>query len=185
MMENYLGNNDYKKEDELEALSYFIPIYKAVAGDFLEIIEVSERPDFICKRSDGALVGVEITRARRSNPNDVLYDVIVNKNINMVPDQAIDVIQTLINKKGEKIKAGDWKLSGKTILIIQLQESPLSELVSSLTESVFPDLPEYGFCEIWLADFSEIDAYDNIELLCLFPVSMRGYFKRPLQKPYG
>lgn len=180
-----MGNNDYKKEDELEALSYFIPIYKEVAGDFLEVIEVYERPDFICKRSEGALVGVELVQVRRSHPNDVLYDVIVNKNINMVPDQAIDLIQTLLENKEEKRKADGWRLSEKTILIIQLQESPLWELVSSLTEGVFPDLPAYGFCEIWLADFSEIDTYNNIELFCLFPVSMRGYFKRPLQKPYG
>ncbi len=180
-----MGNNDSKKEAELEALRYFIPIYKEVTDDFLEVIEDSERPDFICKRSDGALVGVELARVRRGHPNDVLYDVIVNKNIKMVPDQAIDLIQTLIENKEEKRKANDWKLSEKTILIIQLQESPLRELTSVLTVDTFPDLPGFGFFEIWLADFSEKDAYNNIELFCLFPLHMRGYFRRHLQKPYG
>lgn len=180
-----MGDNNYKKEAELEALSYFNPIYEEIIEDFLEVVEVSERPDFICKRNDGSLVGVEIVQVRRGHPNDVLYDKIINKNINMVPDQAIDLIQTLIYIKEEKRKSNDWKLPERTILIVQLQDSPLWEIAGSLTEELFPDLPEYGFFEIWFADFSEIEAYNNIELFCLFPARMRGYYKRPLQKPYG
>lgn len=180
-----MGNNTYKKETELDAFGYFNSIYKEVADDFLEVIDFSERPDFICKRNDGSLVGVELVQVRRGHPNDVLHDITVNKNINMVPEQAIDLIQTLIFEKEKKRKANDWKFAEKTILIIQLQESPLWELTNALTEDIFPDFQDYGFCEIWLADFSEIDAYSDIELFCLFPLHMRGYFKRPLQKPYG
>ena len=180
-----LGNNDYKKEVELEALGYFNPIYEDIVDDFLEVVKVSERPDFICKRNDGSLVGVELVQVRRGHPDEVFYDKIINKNINMLPDQAIDLIQTLIHIKEEKRKSKDWQLSERTILIVQLQESPLWEIASSLTEELFPDLPEYGFCEIWLADFSELEAYNNIELFCFFPSHMRGYYKRPLQKPYG
>lgn len=180
-----MGDNGYKKEAELEVLTYFNPIYEEVVEDFLEVVEASERPDFICKRNDGSLVGVEIVQVRRGHPNEVFYDKIINKNIHIVPDQAIDLIQTLIYTKEEKRKSKDWKLSERTILIVQLQESPLWEIAGSLTEELFPDLPEYGFSEIWLADFSEIDAYNNIELFCLFPPHMEGYYKRPLQKPYG
>ena len=180
-----MGNNSYKKEVELEDLSYFNPIYEEITDDFLEVVEVTERPDFVCKRKDGSIVGVELVKVRRGHPNDVLYDEIINKNINMVTDRAIDLIKALIYKKEEKRKDKDWKFSENTILIIQLKESPLWELANSLTEDLFPDLPDYGFCEIWLADFSELDAYNNIELFCLFPPNMFGYYKSPLQKPYS
>ncbi|WP_347275572.1 hypothetical protein [Candidatus Kuenenia sp.] len=108
-----MGDNGYKKEAELEVLTYFNPIYEEVVEDFLEVVEASERPDFICKRNDGSLVGVEIVQVRRGHPNEVFYDKIINKNINIVPDQAIDLIQTLIytkeEKRREKAKIGNYR----------------------------------------------------------------------------
>ncbi|MCG6535042.1 MAG: hypothetical protein L7F78_10180 [Syntrophales bacterium LBB04] len=103
----------------------------------------------------------------------------------MIPDQVLDLIQFFIDIKEEKRKSKTWKLSERTILIIYLQESPLWEIISALKEDLFPDIQGYGFIEIWIADLSEIEAYNNIELFCLFPPRISGYYKRPIQKPYG
>lgn len=180
-----MGDDICKKELEREVLEYFNPIYKIVTHDFLEVIEESERPDFICKRKNGELVGVEIVQARRGHPDDIFFEKVINKNINMSPDKAIDIIQTLIYEKEQKRKTLNWQLPDNTILIVQLKESPLWEIAEAMTEDFFPDLPSYGFCEIWLADFSKIDAFNNIELSCLYPQNLSGYYKRPMQKPYG
>lgn len=180
-----MGDDILKKENEKETLDYFNAIYEEVVGDYLEIIEAREQPDFICRRNDGMLVGVELVQVRRGHPNDVFYDKYINKNLTMVPNQVLDIIQTIIFRKEEKRKSINWKLSKNTILIIHLQESPLWEIANALTEELFPGLEEYGFIEIWVADFSELDAYNNIELFCLFPPTISGYYKRPLQKPFG
>ena len=45
-------------------------------GESLAIIECSERPDFICKRPDGTLVGVELTRVMR-DPESARCDLIM------------------------------------------------------------------------------------------------------------
>ncbi len=181
-----MENNRLKKDNETRILNYFNTTYEKVVGDSLEIIKSDERPDFICKRKDGTLVGVELVQVRRSHPNDVIYDQCINKNLTMHPTQTLDIIPYIIYNKAEKIKSKDWSLPEKTILIIHLSESPLWEINEAiLTDESLPDLEAYGFIEIWMADFSEIDAYNNIELLCLFPTTIRGYYERPLQKPYG
>ena len=180
-----MGADNHKKEQELEVLEYFNPIYEIVTNDFLEIVELSERPDFICKRKNGNLIGVEITQVRRGHPNDVFHDKFVNNNNNLHPTESISIIQYLLHAKEKKRESNGWGLPEETILIIQLKESPLWEMANTLTGDFFPDIPMYGFCEIWLADFSEIEAYNNVELFCLFPHVLYGYYKRPMQKPYG
>jgi len=48
-----LGYDILKKENEKEALEYFNAIYEDVIGDYLEIVEDREQPDFICKSPVG------------------------------------------------------------------------------------------------------------------------------------
>jgi hypothetical protein len=54
-----------KKMIEEEELYLFLDAYAIVTGDCLGCVQQSERPDFICERSDGSLVGVELTRIMR------------------------------------------------------------------------------------------------------------------------
>ena len=175
----------YKKHEEIEVLNNFNNFYLEITDDYLKIVQVTERPDFICKRNDNTLVGVELVQIRRGHPELVLFDEIVNKNINMIPEKALELIQHLIMIKEEKRQSKDWQLSDLNILIVQLIESPLWEIKKYLFKEYFTDLKDYGFIEIWLADFTEFEAYNNIELFCLYPFSQWGYYKRPLQKPYG
>lgn len=180
-----MSNGDFKKERELETLSYFNQVYEEATGDYLEVVKSCERPDFICKRNDGTVVGVELVRILRGHPNDRFADQILNKNYYMEPGQAIDLIQIFSSIKEEKRQSKGWRHSEKTILIMELIESPLSELSQLLSEELFPDIADSGFLEVWLADLSEIEAYGNIELFCLHPREWWGYYKRPLQKPYS
>jgi hypothetical protein len=61
----------------------------------------------------------------------------------------------------------------------------LSEITGCISEECLPDLFAVGFEEVWLADFSEVEAYDNVELFCVRPEELRGYYYRGIQKPYG
>lgn len=180
-----INHNDIQKEQELQVLEYFCPIYEHLTGDLLEIVEYSERPDFICTRNDRELVGIEIVQVRSGDPGTKVLDMVLFRNSKMLPEKAIDIISSLIYEKELKRKSGDWKQKNNTMLILQLLESPLREIHTALNSDMFPDLPEYGFAEIWLADFTEIEEYDNIELFCLYPPRLEGYYKRPMKKPYS
>jgi hypothetical protein len=60
-------------------------------------------------------------------------------------------------------------------------ECPLGEFDSELE----PPPDPHGFKEIWLADYSELEAYGNIELFCLHPDRLWGYYESVRGKPYG
>ena len=174
-----------KKENESEHLRYFIEAYDNFLGKSLDIVSESERPDFICKRAKGKKVGIELAQIRRGHPNDIFYDQIVKKQEYMLPDEAIDKINETIFLKSEKLKEKNWQISGSNILVIELNDIPLYQIASYFEYTSLPDVLTSGFQEIWLADFTGIEAYDNLELFCLFPKKLFGYYKRPLQKPYG
>jgi len=174
-----------KKEAEQESLCYFLDAYKTATGKALEILEVTERPDFICARQNGTRVGVELARVRRGHPNDILWDELIEKQNFMSQDDALEMIQTIANEKEDKRKDPDWKLSESGILVIELRDITLFEIQGYISEEVLPDLYEVGFEEVWIADFSELEAYDNIELFCVKPEDRRGYYPRGMQKPYG
>ena len=42
-----------------------------------------------------------------------------------------------------------------------------------------------NFLEFWIVDYTGIEAYDNVELFCVYPDTRYGYYERPFQKPYG
>jgi len=73
------------------------------------------------------------------------------------------------------------------MLVIQLPEWPLRCLLFLLTEDVQHEYAAHGFVEVWLGDYSQIEAYGDIKLFCLFPADMWGYYERPNpnRKPYG
>ncbi len=72
-------NDSYKKEQELESLSYFLDAYEDLTHDPIVDIEGSERPDFICYKKSGEKIGVELTKIRRGHPESIQYDLIINR----------------------------------------------------------------------------------------------------------
>jgi len=174
-----------KKEMEQEALNCFLDVYETVTHQTLEVLESTERPDFICMRQNGERVGLELVKVRRSHPNDILWDEIIEKQNHMALDLALEMIQKVAVLKDKKRNEPDWELPEAAILLIELRDISLLEIKSCISEQVLPDLFSAGFAEIWLADFSGLEAYDNIELFCIKPDKFCGYYPRGIQKPYG
>ncbi len=80
----------------------------------------------------------------------------------------------------------DWKHPQTTILVIELVDIPLDSIVGLLEDKEnLPDALATNFLELWLVDYTGIDAYDNVELFCIYPDHLYGYYQRPFQKPYG
>jgi len=182
---NEWTNDRAKKEEESEALEYFLEAYEQLTGESYTALQISERPDFICGRRNGTEVGIEFSKVRRGHPNDRLWDRIVEGRDYMLPHVALDAIRTTLLSKEEKRKESSWQLPERTILILELVDIPLNELLPWLKPDAFPDLADTGFLEVWLVDYTGLEAYDNVEIFCLRPEQWRGYHRRSLQKPYG
>jgi hypothetical protein len=152
-----------KTVEEIE-LQYFIAAYSGATKEGLSVIEPSERPDFVCSRSDGTRVGVELVRF----VGQPLFD-------------ALSIFETIWKKEAKRDGSG-WRLEENTILVVQLMDYPLKSLKIHFDRT---PLTGHGFKEIWLADYSGIEAYGNIELFGLHPLDWWGYYPQERDKPYG
>jgi hypothetical protein len=175
-----------KKIEEKLDLEHFIEAYEYVTGERLEIVEQRESPDFICERPDGNLIGIEITSVMRE-PNDYFYETVILKKEFIRPYNLISMAYSAAERKSKKKQRNKWALKNNTILILQLYEFPSSELEDHIDESVCVDFSTLGFSEIWLADYTEFDAYGDIELFGLHPENWYGHHERQnaYKKPYG
>ena len=161
-----LNNENGKKHLESMDLDYFVEAYGYHTGEELLPVKASEHPDFKCQRADGSIISVELTKVMR-DPADTATDVIDK------------IYERLEKKKG--------LASERTILVLQCFSCLLSEHRYFLDESLMDNFDSYGFEEIWLADYTGIEAYGDIELFCLCPKERWGYYQRPFpeRKPYG
>ena len=182
---NEYTNERIQKEDELENLGYFLDAYKDITGEILELFEITERPDFICSRENGSRTGVELTKITRGDPNIIQWDKIIEKQDFMSFEHALEMIQEVSTIKDKKRVEADWKLPEANILLLELVDIPLAQIRASISQEILPDLYTTGFKEIWLVDFTGLEAYDNVELFCVRPKKWAGYYSRGIQKPYG
>jgi len=158
-----------KKMVEESELEYFLCAYEYVTGEKLTIVQFGERPDFVCEREGGLRVGVELTKIV-DDWDGAFFDGDDFK--------AIDRIYELIETKAKKIKDRGWITGPNTILVLQLHGWPLSEIMPFLTDDLQSDFNSYGFVEIWIADYTGLDAYGDIELFGLYPSKWWGYHQR-------
>jgi len=178
-------NERINKESEEESLSYFLEAYESIIGESFKSVKSSERPDFIATRKDGSQIGIELSKIRRGHPNDIQYDKIIEKKDYMSVDNALCMIQRVASEKEIKRNTTAWALPGATILLLELTDIPLCELRYAILPDILPDLYKTGFAEIWLVDLTGVEAYDNVELFCVYPEELEGYYPRGIQKPYG
>lgn len=171
-----------KKMCEENDLEYFIDAYEYVTGEKLVIVSRSEKPDFICEKN-GCQIGIELTKVIR-DPQSAFWDKAINKQESMDSSDALNFIYKNIKSKTEKTAKGNWIESA---LVLQLMDSPLSEIKSLLEKNLQSDFVTSGFSEIWIADYTGLDAYGDIELFGFYPPKWWGYHQRsnPLRKPYG
>jgi len=183
-MDGY-SNSERQRYKEDEALSLFLDAYGFVAGCNFNNIKKSERPDYVCEMTDGSQMGIELVEVRRGHPNGIIYDRIIEKREYMTIDQAIDELDRVAVQKEEKRKSDGWNLRDNTILLVELTDIPLVDIKQCITFVLVPGLFLTGFSEVWLVDYTGLDAFGDVELFCVQPQKLAGYYPRPMQKPYG
>jgi hypothetical protein len=174
-----------KKEFERIMLYPFLEAYEWVTGESLTLIFCDESPDFICKRQNGKEVGIELSRVTRE-PEDIFFERILNHKEEMDIYTAQEFMHYLIEKK-EKAREKSYTTKVlENILVLQLVDNSLKTLQAGM-EGLQADFVNHGFEEIWLADYSGLEAYGDIELFGLYPEKWWGYHVRPWldRKPYG
>ena len=175
----------FESIDEAEQFERFRSAYKHVTGEWLRRVRKSERPDYICRRTDGSLVGVEFTLITR-DPETAQWDQTLDDKEFMDGLDAVLAVGGAIIGKGRKRSEPDWQLPELSILVLSTPDCPISEMEFHLEKAMQPEFEESGFTEIWIADHTEVEAYGSIELFGLVPKKWWGYHARPWAgKPYG
>ena len=172
-----------KKEREAEDLEAFLPSYERATGLRLSVEEEAEDPDFICSRSDGITVGVELTAVWhgpefslfRSMPETSRWDV----------EDDCDHMWALVEQKARKLKGYRTEYNA---LVLQIVEGDFRALANYSAEIPIKDFKALGFDEIWLADFTGLRTGMHLEvpIVGLFPASVRKFTDRSDRdkKPY-
>jgi hypothetical protein len=175
----------FRKEEEAEDIRLFIAAYPRATGVVLKLEDIGDKPDAVCRRPDGSLVGIEHTRIRRS-PAQASFEAIYYYRDEMDASDTIEETVRLIEQKAARRPNFS---TANTILMIALYESDFdlaSRLASDLPED---DLRASGFVEIWLVDFKGIreGAHREVRLFGLYPVDGQTITGRSIfdQKPYG
>lgn len=177
-------NNLGQKLVEETHLQYFFEAYNQIAEEPLSYNYSgrSESPDFICHRPNDSKVGVELTQIRRS-PEERFSDRVFRDKEYLDGFSAIELIIHQIQKKEEKRRKQEWNLSNNTILVLLVMDCPFEKLpIDDNKNSFF----EHGFKEIWLADCTLLEEFNEVDLFCLFPEKNWGYYNTiRSSKSYG
>ena len=170
---------------EAEQFEWFRAAYRHVTGEWLSRVRKSERPDYICRRADGSLVGIEFTLITH-NPEASQWGQILDGKEYMDGLEGVLTVGHAIMRKGKKRAEPDWHLPDSSILVLSTADCPISEMDLQLDQGLQPEFEESGFTEIWIADHTEGEAYPSIELFGLVPKKWWGCHARPWTgKPYG
>lgn len=174
-----------RKQEEVDDIEVFLEAYERATGEKLEIEDVGESPDAICRRPVGGLVGVEHTRIRPS-PDDAHWQSVLDHRDEMSFDDTLDEIDRMIAQKSELLKKFRTQ---RNILLIALYESDFDAIARMLESFPLPDAATAGFDEIWLADFKGIraGAHRETRIFGIFPERFAYVTERSQydQKPYA
>jgi hypothetical protein len=174
-----------RKEVEWLELEPFLQAYKWTTGGALSVIESGENPDFVCIRPTGDIIGIELTKVTRRR--DVAkWERILESKEEMAPYDMLIAVQALLDRKETARRARYAAHVPQTMLVLQLVDGSLDVLHRLLDGSKL-EFEAHGFAEVWLADYSGLEAYGDIELFGLSPESWWGYHRRPWpdRKSYG
>jgi len=182
-----LSDQEYGKKivEEME-LELFLEEYKYITGLSLQLVNQFERPDFIAQRSDGTRLGIELSKIMRDPESTFWARVLSGEEFADSVDTAIH-LQELIYRKDAKRSGSGWTLPDRTVLVLQLMDSSIDQVVLFLDDQVIKELNETGFFEIWLADYTILEAFGTIQLYGIKPEKWQGLHShsRTGNKPYG
>jgi hypothetical protein len=162
---------DYGKKlvEEME-LDPFLAEYSSVTGRALVQVGRSERPDFVCWDCEREEIGLELVKVMFAGPVDTVIH-----------------LQEAVYRKEEKRREPDWLHPERNILVLQLMDVPIEEVASLLDTSILDELSGTGFLEIWVADYTVMEAFRTVQLFGIKPQEFRGLHnhRRSGTKPYG
>jgi len=170
-----------KRWIEEEHLRRFLDAYEEVTEETFSDIALSETPDFIAMDSEGRITGIELTQIRFSP------DVQSMRRIFEPPTYDSESYMRLIellHKKDQTLGKGRWHECQRKILVIMLIDTTIDAIVAGAET----DKPQPGgFDEVWLADYTQVEAFDGVDLFVLVHKDLEGHFATGDygQKPYG
>lgn len=170
--------NTGKKMVEEEDLRLFLQAYEQVTGESLALKCLNESPDSICLRPTGEEVGVELTRVTRS-PDDEFHDRVILRKDQQDAEEALELVYHSLEVKDDKRAKRYGAFRERTILVLQLFDCQFGALLPYIGDDLQGDFQENGFLEIWLADYTGVEAYRDIELFGLKPLRWWGHHERP------
>jgi hypothetical protein len=99
----------------------------------------------------------------------------------------LDAIAGMIGAKERKRRSSHWRTPDNTILVIELIDYSFGSLRWTEDSSLSGDYTDAGFVEIWLADYSTLEAFREVRLIGLYPTHWWGLHSQPRLegKPYG
>jgi hypothetical protein len=182
-----LSDQEYGKKivEEME-LELFLEEYKYITGLSLQLVNQFERPDFIVQRSDGTILGIELSKIMRDPQSSFWARVLSGEEFADSVDTAIH-LQELIYRKDAKRSGSGWTLPDRTVLVLQLMDSSIDQVLLFLDDQVIKELNETGFFEIWLADYTILEDFGTIQLYGIKPEKWQGLHNHSGtgNKPYG
>jgi hypothetical protein len=177
-----------QESEEVAQLEKFIEAYESKTGlrlVNLDRCQKGERPDFICERSDGVCIGIELTEVP---PKHLLeFHRIFDPDRVMESQDLIEHMFNVVSKKERLRSKGDWRQSDEQILVITLESYKFDSLDWLSDLELQDEFSGTGFTEIWLCDNSTLSAHGASQLIGLFPASIWG-LHRPTDfdpKPFG
>jgi hypothetical protein len=148
-------------------------------------VAAGERPDFLCKKW-GRRFGLKLVRAMR-DPVQQRWDIILGREEQLHGLDAADLVQQAVYVKDAKRRSPGWFLPKSTILVVQLIGSDGDDMLEYLDDQLMDEMAGSGFREIWVADYSPMEEYGEIQLIGIKPKRWRGLHRHALYgtKPYG
>jgi|SRR5579862_3936569 len=177
------NENGKKMVEEME-LSHFLDAYRQTTGRRLSSVYANEKPDFICVWPNGKRVGIELTKAN-GDLGLAKWEKILDGSYRFDPFFVLDCVYAAVGAKESKWMS--YRFIGDTILVLQFDCYPLSDMEGFLTVDLAKDFEESDFTEIWIADYTTVEPYGGVELFGLKPAEWWGYHPREdfSGKPYG
>src|SRR6266487_1780072 len=146
-----------KKMVEEEHLLRFLEAYATATGISMSVVSNGESPDFICTRPSGERVGIELARSPHDY-NGAVWDRIWTDRA-MSAHDLLAAVHVIVANKQQKRQSVHWRTSARTILVVELLDYTFDSLTWTRASSFSSDYADAGFLEIWLADFSTLEAY--------------------------
>ena len=163
----------FDKDSEREHLNYFLSARKYATGEELVLVSDCESPDFVCRRPDGAFVGIEHTRIEYDPERSEILEACRVGTGELDNFAILWAAARAMATKEAKRRKPFWKYPDAAILVLDLPEGYRLEDWPE-DSSMSADFSNSGFVEVWISDHSSIEAYGEVTAIGLYPSSIWG-----------